>query len=59
MVRVGGDLVPRTVLYDISANGNGDIFGATGVLQFDVGEREKSVQLIVNDDTIPEVKDLT
>ena len=52
---MGGDLVERTVIYDISANGNDEFFGATGTLTYAAGEKLKSITLIVVDDDIPEV----
>jgi len=54
--RVGGDLVARTILLSISDDGEGEFYGATSLLEFAVGERLKSVQIYVADDSIPEVK---
>lgn len=53
--RGGGDLVSRTILYEMSANGNIEFFGAVGLITFNSGENLKSIQIVVVDDDIPEV----
>lgn len=55
IVRIGGDLVPRSIFYSMSGEGNSQFFGSTGLLTFNPGESEKTIIIIATDDNIPEV----
>ena len=55
MERLGATLVARSLLYSINPGGSTEFFGSTGILRFDVGEKSKSIPIVVANDNWPEV----
>ena len=55
MIREGGNLVNRSVLYHIEPNGPGEFFGSTDILEFAPGETKKNATILTIADKIPEV----
>ncbi|XP_070543508.1 adhesion G-protein coupled receptor V1-like isoform X2 [Ptychodera flava] len=54
VVRNGGNLVPRSVLYSVE-NANDEFLGVPEVLVFNIGESIKNISLLANPDGIPEL----
>ncbi|KAJ8006188.1 hypothetical protein DPEC_G00125640 [Dallia pectoralis] len=55
VVRAQGQLVKQLVRYALMPSGNDDFYGATGILEFNPGEREVLVALVARPDGIPEL----
>lgn len=55
VIRQQGQLLNQLVRYTVTPSGNEDFYGATGILEFQPGEREVVVALVAIPDGIPEV----
>ncbi|XP_019908355.3 adhesion G-protein coupled receptor V1 isoform X2 [Esox lucius] len=55
VVRAQGQLVKQLVHYALMPSGNEEFYGATGILEFNPGEREVLVALVARPDGIPEL----
>lgn len=55
VVRTQGQLLKQLVRYAILPSGQDEFFGATGVLEFNPGEREMVATLVAKRDGVPEV----
>lgn len=56
IVRVGGALTTETISYNI-AGGATEIFGGQGFTTFAPNQREETVNLLINNDNIPETNE--
>ncbi len=56
IIREGGALTTETIFYNI-AGGVIEIFGGQGFTTFAPGQRESSVNLLINDDNVPETNE--
>lgn len=56
MERLGGNLIPQFVQYEVQPGGNSEFYGATDVLKFDKGIRFRNSTLLPVADGIPEVR---
>lgn len=55
VIRQQGQLLNQLVRYTVTPSGNEDFYGATGILEFQPGEREVVVALVAIADGLPEV----
>lgn len=55
VIRQKGLLLNQLVRYTVTPSGNEDFYGATGILEFQPGEREVVVALVAIPDGLPEV----
>lgn len=55
VIRQQGQLLNQLVRYTVTPSGNEDFYGATGILEFQPGEREVVVALVAIPDGLPEV----
>ena len=53
--RDGGSLVPRFVRYSILPLGGEEFYGATNEMRFEIGETNKTANVLARGDGIPEV----
>lgn len=58
VIREQGKLLNQLVRYTVIPSGNTQFYGATGILEFQPGEREVMVALVAKPDGIPEVRTL-
>lgn len=56
VIRVQGQLLKQLVRYVLMPSGNAEFYGATGILEFNPGEREVLVALVARPDGVPEVQ---
>lgn len=56
MERLGGNLIPQFVQYEVQPGVNSEFYGATDVLKFDKGIRFRNSTLLPVADGIPEVR---
>lgn len=55
VIRQQGQLLNQLVRYTVTPSGNEDFYGATGILEFQPGEREVVVALVAIADGLSEV----
>ncbi|XP_026067280.1 adhesion G-protein coupled receptor V1 [Carassius auratus] len=55
VIREQGQLLNQLVRYTVIPSGNAQFYGATGILEFQPGEREVMVALVAKPDGIPEL----
>lgn len=55
VIREQGQLLNQLIRYTVIPSGNAQFYGATGILEFQPGEREVMVALVAKPDGIPEV----
>ncbi|XP_017551078.2 adhesion G-protein coupled receptor V1 isoform X2 [Pygocentrus nattereri] len=55
VIRQQGQLLNQLVRYTVTPSGNEDFYGATGILEFQPGEREVVVALVARPDGLPEL----
>lgn len=55
VIRSQGLLLKQLIRYEVIPPGNAEFYGATGILEFNPGEREVVVALVARPDEIPEV----
>ncbi|XP_058231364.1 adhesion G-protein coupled receptor V1 isoform X3 [Hemibagrus wyckioides] len=55
VIRQQGQLLNQLVRYTVTPSGNEDFYGATGILEFQPGEREVVVALVAIPDGLPEL----
>ncbi|GAA6109102.1 adhesion G-protein coupled receptor V1 isoform X1 [Tachysurus ichikawai] len=58
VIRQKGLLLNQLVRYTVTPSGNEDFYGATGILEFQPGEREVVVALVAIPDGLPELDEL-
>lgn len=58
VIRQQGQLLNQLVRYTVTPSGNEDFYGATGILEFQPGEREVVVALVAKPDGLPEVSNM-
>ncbi|XP_062873808.1 adhesion G-protein coupled receptor V1 [Trichomycterus rosablanca] len=55
VIRQQGQLLNQLIRYTVTPSGNEDFYGATGILEFQPGERQVVVALVARPDGIPEL----
>lgn len=55
VVRSFGQLLRQLIRYRVEPSGTEEFYGATGILEFQPGEREVMVALVAKEDGVPEV----
>uniref|UniRef100_A0A8B9KGD3 Adhesion G protein-coupled receptor V1 n=1 Tax=Astyanax mexicanus TaxID=7994 RepID=A0A8B9KGD3_ASTMX len=58
VIRQQGQLLNQLVRYTVTPSGNEDFYGATGILEFQPGEREVVVALVAIPDGLPELDEM-
>ncbi|XP_026994314.2 adhesion G-protein coupled receptor V1 isoform X1 [Tachysurus fulvidraco] len=58
VIRQQGQLLNQLVRYTVTPSGNEDFYGATGILEFQPGEREVVVALVAIPDGLPELDEV-
>uniref|UniRef100_A0A673Z153 Adhesion G-protein coupled receptor V1 n=1 Tax=Salmo trutta TaxID=8032 RepID=A0A673Z153_SALTR len=58
VIRVQGQLLKQLVRYVLMPSGNAEFYGATGILEFNPGEREVLVALVARPDGVPELDEM-
>ncbi|XP_053337317.1 adhesion G-protein coupled receptor V1 [Clarias gariepinus] len=58
VIRQQGQLLNQLVRYTVTPSGNQDFYGATGILEFQPGEREVVVALVAIPDGLPELDEM-
>ncbi|XP_072520807.1 adhesion G-protein coupled receptor V1 isoform X2 [Salminus brasiliensis] len=58
VIRQQGQLLNQLVRYTVTPSGNEDFYGATGILEFQPGEREVVVALVAKPDGLPELDEM-
>lgn len=54
VVRAQGQLLKQLLRYAVVPSGSAEFYGATGILEFQPGEREVLVALVARPDEVPE-----
>lgn len=55
VIRSFGQLLRQLIRYRVEPSGTEEFYGATGILEFQPGEREVMVALVAKEDGVPEV----
>ncbi|XP_048838820.1 adhesion G-protein coupled receptor V1 [Brienomyrus brachyistius] len=58
VIRSQGLLLKQLIRYEVIPSGNAEFYGATGILEFNPGEREVVVALVARPDGIPELDEM-